>query len=40
MAKKSIETKRELPEVYVDDMLMSLKYFTDEQELHLAIKDP
>ena len=40
MTKKKIETKRELPQVYVDDMLMSLKYFTDEGELHLAIIDP
>ena len=40
MAKQHKEYQRELPEVYVDDMLMSLKYYTDEQELHLAIKDP
>ncbi|MDZ4159467.1 MAG: 4Fe-4S dicluster domain-containing protein [Anaerolineaceae bacterium] len=29
----------ELPTVYVDDMLMSLKYFLDEEEAHLWIKD-
>ena len=40
MTKNKTENKRELPQVYVDDMLMSLKYFTDEQELHLAIIDP
>lgn len=30
----------DLPDVYVDDLLMSLKYFTDEQEAHLQIIDP
>ncbi len=34
------KTERGLPEVYIDDILMTLKYFTDEQELHLAIIDP
>ena len=29
----------DLPEVYIDDILMTLKYFTDEQEPHLKIKD-
>lgn len=29
-----------LPEVYVDNLLMSLKYFLDEQEAHLQIIDP
>jgi len=32
--------RKDLPEVYIDDILMSLKYFTDEQELHLAIIEP
>lgn len=31
--------KDELPEVYVDDLLMSIKYFTDEQEVHLQLID-
>jgi ferredoxin like protein len=30
----------DLPEVYIDDMLMSLKYFTDEEETHLLIMNP
>jgi ferredoxin like protein len=30
----------DLPDVYVDNLLMSLKYFTDEQEAHLQIIDP
>jgi ferredoxin like protein len=29
----------DLPEVYVDDLLMTLKYFTDEQEAHLQLVD-
>jgi ferredoxin like protein len=34
-------TKKDgLPDVYVDDLLMSLKYFTDEQEAHLQLIDP
>jgi ferredoxin like protein len=40
MTKNKTENKRELPSVFVDDMLMSLKYFTDEKELHLSIIDP
>jgi ferredoxin like protein len=39
MSKKPITVQEELPEVYIDDILMSIKYFTDEQEHHLAIKD-
>jgi ferredoxin like protein len=31
--------KDELPEVYVDDLLASIKYFTDEQEVHLQLID-
>lgn len=27
-----------LPPVYIDDILMSLKYYVDEQEAHLKIK--
>jgi ferredoxin like protein len=27
----------DLPEVYIDDMLMSLKYYVDEHESHLCI---
>lgn len=30
---------RELPDVYVDDLLMPIKYFTDEQEVHLQLVD-
>jgi ferredoxin like protein len=30
----------DLPDVYVDNLLMSLKYFVDEQEAHLQIIDP
>lgn len=33
-------TKDELPDVYVDDLLMTLKYFVDEQVAHLQIIDP
>lgn len=29
-----------LPTVYVDDLLMTLKYYVDEQEVHLKLKDP
>lgn len=32
--------KEHLPEVYIDDMLMSLKYFTDEHDAHLQIISP
>ena len=39
MEKLNKSQQRELPQVYIDDILMSLKYFTDEQELHLAIID-
>jgi ferredoxin like protein len=40
MEKDLTEKKRGLPKVFVDDMLMSLKYYTDEEELHLKIIDP
>lgn len=33
------EIKETLPDVYVDDLLMTLKYFVDEEESHLWIKD-
>lgn len=29
--------KEELPEVYIDDMLMVLKYYVDEEEAHIRI---
>ena len=32
--------KESLPEVYIDDMLMSLKYYVDEHDAHLRIIDP
>jgi ferredoxin like protein len=32
--------KEVLPEVYIDDVLMSLKYYVDEHEAHLRILDP
>jgi ferredoxin like protein len=34
-----IQRQEDLPEVYIDDLLMSLKYFTDEQEMHLQLID-
>jgi ferredoxin like protein len=30
----------DLPHVYIDDVLMTLKYFVDEAVPHLLIKDP
>ncbi|MCD6344218.1 MAG: 4Fe-4S dicluster domain-containing protein [Anaerolineae bacterium] len=33
------EMRATLPEVYVDDLLVSIKYFVDEEESHLWIKD-
>ena len=33
------EVEETLPDVYVDDLLMTLKYFIDEDEAHLWIKD-
>jgi ferredoxin like protein len=33
------EKKQTLPDVYVDDLLMSLKYFIDEEKAHLWIED-
>jgi ferredoxin like protein len=35
----SQELKESLPDVYVDDLLMTLKYFIDEEVSHLAIQD-
>ena len=35
----SPELKESLPDVYVDDLLMTLKYFIDEEVTHLQIKD-
>jgi len=34
------DTLEELPVVYIDDMLMSLKYFVDEHYAHIQIIDP
>lgn len=34
---KSLPEGEELPKVYIDDILMTLKYFLDEQVVHLAI---
>ncbi|MFO7623368.1 MAG: 4Fe-4S dicluster domain-containing protein [Anaerolineales bacterium] len=34
------EERESLPEVYIDDMLMSLKYYIDEHDAHLRIIDP
>lgn len=39
MTTKTID-RSDLPEVYIDDILMSLKYFADEHEAHLKIIDP
>ncbi len=33
------DLKATLPQVYVDDMLVTLKYFIDEEKSHLWIKD-
>ena len=33
------DLKESLPDVYVDDLLMTLKYFIDEEEAHLWIKE-
>lgn len=35
----SPELQESLPDVYVDDLLMTLKYFIDEEEAHLWIKN-
>jgi ferredoxin like protein len=37
--KNEVQGKESLPEVYVDDLLISIKYFTDEQEAHLQLVD-
>ena len=36
---KSLPEGEELPKVYIDDVLMTLKYFIDENVPHLSIKD-
>lgn len=36
---KTLPDGETLPKVYIDDVLMTLKYFVDESETHLAIKD-
>lgn len=33
-------TAEPLPTVYIDDMLMTLKYYVDEQESHIKLRDP
>ena len=33
------DLQESLPDVYVDDLLMTLKYFIDEEKAHLWIKD-
>jgi len=33
-------TLEEMPDVYIDDVLMSLKYFVDEHNAHIQIIDP
>lgn len=40
MTETNTTPKNDLPAVYIDDILMSLKYFTDEHEAHLKIIDP
>jgi len=37
---KNTLEKETLPEVYIDDQLMTLKYFIDEHEAHIQIADP
>ncbi len=40
-SKKIYEQIREkLPEVYIDDMLMALKYYVDERDSHLHLLSP
>lgn len=36
LQKPGIE-REELPEVFIDDMLMSLKYYIDEQQAHIRL---
>lgn len=38
-SKPQIDPEEKLPEVYVDDMLMTLKYYVDEQQSHIQLKD-
>ncbi len=40
--KNEVETveQEKLPDVYIDDVLMSLKYFIDEQTPHIQIIEP
>ncbi len=37
---KEVLLKEALPQVYIDDVLMTLKYFIDEHEAHVRIIDP
>jgi ferredoxin like protein len=37
VTKKPLLERETLPKVFIDDMLMSVKYFTDEAEPHLKI---
>lgn len=39
-AKKISKNGEKLPEVYIDDILMSLKYYVDEHESHIHIIQP
>jgi ferredoxin like protein len=34
------QEKDDLPQVYIDDVLMTLKYFIDEQDEHLKLVSP
>ena len=34
------KAENELPEVYIDDVLMSLKYYIDERESHIRLSAP
>jgi ferredoxin like protein len=34
------KNREELPEVYIDDMLMSLKYYVDEHQAHVRLVAP
>ncbi len=36
----NVTEKAPLPQVFVDDLLMSLKYYVDEQDVHLHILKP
>lgn len=40
MDKKDTKEISDMPQVYIDDILMSIKYYTDEEVAHLSLIDP